>query len=208
MKNYITVFKLILAIGLWLCVSPAIAQGSEQTDFRWPLFIFLGVFTMIALLLAIIMSVKTKEIVYKNRKKINKNKRRTHIINSMKETKDIMTLEDVRKLVDTFYEKVREDELLAPIFNERIQDRWAQHLEKMYAFWQTVLLDDRTYYASPFPPHAELQVNHSHFQKWIELFITTVDMLFKGEKANEAKLRAMKIAQIFESKLNIIEIAN
>jgi len=82
MKNYITVFKLILATGLWLCVSPAIAQGSEQTDFRWPLFIFLGVFTMIVLLLAIIMSIKTKETVYKKRKKINNNKRRAHIIHS------------------------------------------------------------------------------------------------------------------------------
>jgi hemoglobin len=197
-----------LQLAYGLCVSPAIAQGSEQTDFRWPLFIFLSVFTIIVLLLVIIMSIKTKETVYKERKKINKNKRRTHIIYSMKETKDIMTLEDVRKLVDTFYEKVREDELLAPIFNERIPDRWTQHLEKMYAFWQTVLLDDRTYYASPFPPHAELQVNHSHFQKWIELFSTTVDMLFKGEKANEAKLRAMKIAQIFENKLSLIEITN
>src|SRR5436190_13745093 len=124
MKNYITVFKLILATGLWLCFSPAIAQGSEQTDFRWALFIFLGVFTLIILLLAVIMCIKNKEIIYKNKKKIDKNKRRMHILNGMKETKDIMTLEDIRKLVDTFYEKVRQDALLAPIFNERIQNGW------------------------------------------------------------------------------------
>jgi hemoglobin len=201
MKNYIPVFKLILVAGLWLCVSPAIGQGSAQTNFQWPLFIFLGVFTLIILLLAVIMSIKTKEIIYKSRKKIDKNKRRMHILNGMKETKDIMTLDDIRKLVDTFYEKVRQDALLAPIFNERIQNGWPQHLEKMYAFWQTLLLNERTYYASPFPKHAQLQVNHSHFQKWMELFITTVEMLFKGEKANEAKLRAMKIAQIFETKI-------
>src|SRR5688500_13422400 len=87
-------------------------------------------------------------------------------INIMEETKDIITLEDIKTLVDAFYEKVKKDELLAPIFNERIQDRWPQHLKKMYAFWQTVLLDERTYVGSPFPPHAQLPVDHSHFKRW------------------------------------------
>ena len=40
----------------------------------------------------------------------------------MGETKDITTLEDIKTLVDAFYEKVRRDELLSPIFNERIQN--------------------------------------------------------------------------------------
>ena len=118
------------------------------------------------------------------------------------EAKDIITLEDITTLVDVFYEKVRQDELLAPIFNERIQDRWPQHLEKMYSFWQTVLLDERTYFGSPFPPHAKLSVNHSHFQRWMELFNLTVDTLFQGEKAYEAKWRARKMAELFESKID------
>ena len=119
----------------------------------------------------------------------------------MEETKDIMTLDDIKIFVNTFYEKVRQDELLAPIFNDRIQDRWPQHLEKMYAFWQTVLLDERTYNGSPFPPHAKLPVNNSHFQRWMELFILTADTLFEGEKAKEAKWRAGKMAEMFESKI-------
>ena len=89
----------------------------------------------------------------------------------------------------------------APIFNERIQNRWPQHLEKMYSFWQTVLLNEQTYFGSPFPPHAQLPVNHSHFEKWIELFISTIDELFKGDKATEAKWRAMKMAEMFENKI-------
>lgn len=119
----------------------------------------------------------------------------------MEETRDILTLEDIKILVDAFYEKVRQDELLAPIFNERIKNRWPQHLEKMYAFWQTVLLDERTYLGSPFPPHAQLPVDHSHFQRWMELFILTADTLFLGEKAYEAKWRAGKMAELFESKI-------
>lgn len=116
-------------------------------------------------------------------------------------TTDILSLNDIKKLVDAFYNKVQNDELLSPIFNKRIEDRWPGHLEKMYAFWQTVLLDERTYYNSPFPPHAQLPVDHIHFQRWMELFTATVDSLFEGEKATEAKWRAAKMAALFEVKI-------
>lgn len=119
----------------------------------------------------------------------------------MKDTKEIITLDDIKKLVDTFYEKVRRNELIGPIFNERIQDRWPQHLEKMYTFWQTVLLGEHTYFGSPFPPHANLPVSHKHFEKWMELFTQTLDELFTGEKAEDAKWRAGKMAEMFESKI-------
>lgn len=119
----------------------------------------------------------------------------------MRTTTDILTLEDVKKLVDTFYGKVRNDGLLAPIFNERIQDRWPQHLEKMYTFWQTLLLEEHTYFGSPFPPHAGLPVEHTHFAQWMQLFTETVDELFEGEKAREAKWRAGKMAEMFEYKI-------
>ncbi len=115
---------------------------------------------------------------------------------------DIHTLDDVKQLVNTFYTKVREDDMLAPLFNERIQDRWSQHLEKMYRFWQTLLLDEHTYYGAPFPPHAKLPVEHLHFERWLELFHKTVDELFVGEKANEAKWRGQKMAQMFEIKID------
>ena len=49
----------------------------------------------------------------------------------MPEKKDLMNLDDVKNLVDHFYRKVRSDELLAPIFNERIQDRWPVPRDKM-----------------------------------------------------------------------------
>ena len=114
---------------------------------------------------------------------------------------DILTIEDVKLLVDRFYEKIRVDELLGPIFNERIQNRWTEHLEKMYRFWQTVLLAEHTYFGSPFPPHAQLPVSHENFLNWMELFVLTVDELFTGEKATEAKWRAEKMAEMFEIKI-------
>jgi hemoglobin len=114
---------------------------------------------------------------------------------------DILSLDDVKNLVDTFYDKIRKNELLGPIFNERIQDRWPQHLEKMYTFWQTVLLKEHTYFGSPFVPHARLPVDNVHFTTWMGLFNETVDELFKGNIAEEAKWRGAKMAEMFESKI-------
>jgi len=116
--------------------------------------------------------------------------------------KQLLDIEDVKLLVDTFYSKVRNNETLAPIFNERIGDRWPEHLEKMYTFWQTTLLGEHTYFGSPFPPHAQLPVDSRHFSQWISLFTQTVDELFIGEKAEEAKWRAGKMAEMFELKVN------
>ncbi|MDF9796498.1 hemoglobin [Catalinimonas alkaloidigena] len=113
----------------------------------------------------------------------------------------IAQLTDIKQLVDSFYAKVRDDMLLAPVFNERIGDRWPEHLEKMYKFWQTVLLSEHTYFGSPFVPHARLEVDKTHFKRWLTLFEQTVDEHFKGEKAEEAKWRAGKMAEMFLFKI-------
>lgn len=114
---------------------------------------------------------------------------------------DIINYNDIKLLVDSFYKKVREDDLLAKLFEERIRDRWPLHLEKMYSFWQTVLLNDHTYHGSPFAPHADMPVGKMHFDRWIGLFYATVDENFSGEKAKEAKWRAEKMAEMFYIKI-------
>ena len=103
--------------------------------------------------------------------------------------KEIKTIEEIRLLVNSFYTKVREDDLLSDIFNNVIKDQWPIHLEKMYRFWQTILLEEHTYHGSPFTPHAKLDISKVHFNRWIELFHKTIDDHFTGEKANEAKNR-------------------
>lgn len=118
------------------------------------------------------------------------------------EKKDIQTLEDIKLFVDAFYSKVREDDLLAHIFNSVIQNRWPQHLEKMYCFWQTVLFDEHTYFGSPFLPHAKLPVSEQHFERWKHLFETTIDNLFEGQKAERAKWQGNRMAEMFLIKIN------
>ena len=115
---------------------------------------------------------------------------------------DITTLDDIKLLVDTFYAKVQKDDFIGPIFNQKIGNRWPEHLEKMYRFWQTILLEVHTYSGSPFPPHKHLPVDKVHFDRWMEIFIATVDSLFTGTIAEEAKLRAKNMAEMFNYKIN------
>lgn len=119
----------------------------------------------------------------------------------MNDKKNITTMEDIQFLVNTFYEKIRIDPLLGPVFNGVIKDRWPEHLGKMYCFWQTVLLGEHTYYGSPFPPHAQLPVEQKHFDAWLKLWYETVDEHFTGPKAEEAKWRGDKMAVMFLFKI-------
>lgn len=120
----------------------------------------------------------------------------------MKEKKDIQTFEDVQFLVNEFYSKVQKDELIGPVFNERIQNNWPEHLGKMYRFWQTVLLEEHTYSGAPFAPHAFLPIGEEHFERWLSLFKETLSEHFEGQKANEAFWRAEKMATMFLHKIN------
>lgn len=120
----------------------------------------------------------------------------------MTQPKDITELVDIKLLVNSFYDKVREDELLGDIFNDVIGNKWSLHLEKMYKFWQTILLKEHTYQGSPFLPHAELPINNAHFVRWKELFYATIDEHYSGEIADEAKWRANKMAEMFLMKLD------
>ncbi len=114
--------------------------------------------------------------------------------------KQIQSQEEIQLMVNTFYANVRKDELLGPIFEKHIEDRWPEHLEKMYKFWGSILLGQNSYSGHPFAPHVKLPIQKEHFQTWIGIFTATVDDLFEGEVAAEAKNRAKIMATLFESK--------
>ncbi|GAA4311237.1 hypothetical protein GCM10023143_20240 [Compostibacter hankyongensis] len=109
---------------------------------------------------------------------------------------------DVRLLVDSFYDRARKDALLGPVFEAAIGDRWDRHLDIMYRFWQTILLEEHTYTGNPFSKHAPLPLEKPHFERWLSLFNQTTDELFEGPLADEAKNRAFKMGHIFQVKLD------
>jgi hemoglobin len=76
----------------------------------------------------------------------------------------------------------------------------------MYSFWSGILLDDHAYAGNPMIKHIALDkkfpLKKEHFEVWLRLFYATVDELFKGMKAEEAKSRAAIIAQITQRKIS------
>ena len=96
---------------------------------------------------------------------------------------EIVTTDQIKTLVDKFYEKVNKDDLLSPVFNDEAKVNWPEHLPKMYKFWGTQLIGTGDYIGRPFPPHAELHIGREHFERWIKLFFETVDENFAGKIA-------------------------
>jgi len=116
---------------------------------------------------------------------------------------DITSIEDIQLMVDTFYQHVQKDDLLAPVFGDQAKVKWEAHLPTMYSFWEKVLLGQGEYRGNPFQKHIPLKIEAAHFTRWVSLFEQTLDMNFSGPTADEAKLRANSIAHIFQSKLGL-----
>ena len=113
--------------------------------------------------------------------------------------KEIESISDIELLVNTFYAKVMEDELLAPFFKNINFDK---HLPKMNAFWAFVLLDQAGYSTDVTQKHINMPLNQGLFNQWVKLFSETLDELFIGEKVELAKQRAFFIAWTIQSKID------
>lgn len=114
--------------------------------------------------------------------------------------KDISNKEDIVLLVDEFYSRVLENALLAPFFAHL---DFEKHKPKMIHFWSFVLLDEAGYTTNVFDKHAHMALKDEHFDEWLRLFVATVDDLFVGPKAEDAKLRARTIGFTFAAKFRV-----
>lgn len=123
----------------------------------------------------------------------------------MNNTKEIQSKDEIKELVDSFYDKVNRDPLLSPVFNDFAGVNWEKHLPVMYSFWGSILLGNFTYKGNPFLKHIPLPIDKTHFDRWLSLFMETIDERFTGEKAEEAKQRAQSIAGIFQYKLATLD---
>lgn len=103
----------------------------------------------------------------------------------------------IARLVDGFYDRVRADALIGPVFNERIAD-WGPHLEQMKLFWSSVALMSGAYHGRPMPKHLPLPVDARHFDRWLELFEMTARDLCPPVAAGHFIERARRIAESLE----------
>ena len=98
------------------------------------------------------------------------------------------------ELVHRFYDKVRTDAVLGPIFAARITD-WGPHLERMVDFWSSVALVTGRYHGAPMPAHVTLPVDWNHFERWLALFRETAAETCPPEGAAHVIERAERIAR-------------
>ena len=120
---------------------------------------------------------------------------------------DIKDKGDIEILVNFFYDKVKKDDKIGFIFNKVIGSDWSRHLPVMYDFWNMVLFSKPGYGGNPTRAHVDLdkkiQLQKEHFDHWLLLWNETVDNLFQGEVANEAKNRAMLMANLISIKVEM-----
>lgn len=100
----------------------------------------------------------------------------------------------LRNLVHRFYDRVRADAVLGPVFADRIAD-WTPHLERMVAFWSSVALMTGQYHGAPMPAHATLPVTWAHFDRWLDLFRATAEEVCPPAGAALVIDRAGRIAR-------------
>jgi hemoglobin len=118
---------------------------------------------------------------------------------------DIETKKDIELLVDTFYSKVKADELIGYIFTDIAQVNWEKHLPVMYSFFENMLFYTGSYTGNPMELHKHINrlypLTAAHFARWSLLFNSSVDELFTGNTAELVKQRAKSISTIMQIKI-------
>lgn len=109
----------------------------------------------------------------------------------------------VSDLVHLFYARIREDEVLGPLFEERLEGRWDDHLVRMVEFWESVVLLTGRYRGRPHEKHRGMLLDPRHFWRWLALFETTTRELCTGHAAETFISRAHRIADSLQIGLDI-----
>ncbi|MFA9272352.1 MAG: group III truncated hemoglobin [Baekduiaceae bacterium] len=128
----------------------------------------------------------------------------------MAPTGDIETRADIERLTRAFYEKALADTMIGYLFTDVAQLDLEAHLPDIADFWETILLGGDAYRGGAFAVHADLNAKSplrgGHFNRWVTLWTQTVDELFAGERADEAKRHAQRVAAAFHRRLQGVPV--
>ena len=110
---------------------------------------------------------------------------------------ELCTEEEIVELVYGFYDRVRQDTVLGPIFQNHVKD-WDTHLGVMEEFWSSLLLKTDGYQGNPMGKHLSLShIQASHFEQWLRLFKETCEERDNQAMAELAMEYAQRIARSF-----------
>lgn len=119
---------------------------------------------------------------------------------------DIETREDLSRMLTAFYKKVFRDELIGRFFTEVVPLDLETHLPVITDFWEAIVFGHHTYRKNVMAVHKHIHhlspIQKEHLDRWVQVFLQTVDEFFVGEKAELVKHRAASIATLMNMKLN------
>ena len=107
-----------------------------------------------------------------------------------------ITEENLQKLVGLFYASVRRDPLIGPVFDGAIDD-WPEHLDKLQAFWSSVMLTSGRYKGRPLPAHVKhgASINPAAFERWLTLWRSATEEVMPPAAAAAMQEKAARIAE-------------
>ena len=112
----------------------------------------------------------------------------------------------IERVVHEFYDEIRSDDMLGPIFNSRIApERWPAHLANMVEFWSSVTLLTGSYKGKPVPAHMPLKLDDDHYRRWLTLFARVTGRLCTPEGAGLFMERALRIADSLRMAATMME---
>ncbi|ESQ79572.1 group III truncated hemoglobin [Asticcacaulis sp. YBE204] len=123
----------------------------------------------------------------------------------------IIPPEELRALVERFYDKARADALLGPVFERAVHD-WPEHFETLTAFWGMVINGPvpgvEPFKGRPLPKHFVLNLKGAHFDRWLDLWAETTGELFDAPRAELLREKAWRIGQSFQAAIAMQESLN
>lgn len=119
---------------------------------------------------------------------------------------DIVGRKEIELFVDAFYEAVRADGILGPVFDHVAKVNWEEHIPKLCDFWETVLFRTGSYKGNPLAVHRHLVkdvgMDRAMFDRWLAIFSETMDRHFDGANAGHLKRVAADMANVIYSRLH------
>lgn len=103
---------------------------------------------------------------------------------------------ELGQLIPLFYQRVREDAELGPVFNDAVHD-WPEHLEKLVAFWSSVMLSSGRYKGNPVMAHAlhKSRITPEMFERWLALWAVVTSEVMDPDAAAALQMKAERIAE-------------
>ena len=122
---------------------------------------------------------------------------------------DIRNRADIEKLVEHFYAKLLLDNEMKIIFHDVVKIDLIQHMPILCDFWEGILFGTGGYRRNTMKKHLDLHFRYpltpAHFNFWLSTFNQTVDELYDGVKASEAKDKALSIAAVIQVKISNLD---